>query len=246
MAGAPDATMAAGLDAAGDAMTATVALLSAALAHVDKVGLDNIVTSDEAMYKKRNKQLKAELQQVLGVDQMSEFKEFSARFRRAVSSETRAALERREREPEVRTYAMQVLSVFTAACDGDMDPTTISSLLGDLVILLPDEALRHSLHQSMTDLRDCGWQCADVVADTAPTSGVAPAVAADAESTPHDVRDQPAASSPFCVSAAPASSSSKTSRRSRREKLAPPANERTFASNRGQHRGGHLADVAEC
>eukprot|EP00927_Polykrikos_kofoidii_P082863 TRINITY_DN8354_c0_g1_i1.p1 TRINITY_DN8354_c0_g1~~TRINITY_DN8354_c0_g1_i1.p1 ORF type:complete len:747 (+),score=155.76 TRINITY_DN8354_c0_g1_i1:121-2361(+) len=128
------------------------ALLDAALAHTEEVGLDSASGLDRATYKERNHQFKVDLQQVLGTEQVAEFKAHSAHFRSSLaqSGEASGATQRRA---VVLTYAERVLEVFLLAHNAT-DKTQVAVLLSDLVVLLPDPALRHSLHEELRGLSE--------------------------------------------------------------------------------------------
>eukprot|EP00747_Dinoflagellata_sp_TGD_P058331 gnl/TRDRNA2_/TRDRNA2_151074_c0_seq1.p1 gnl/TRDRNA2_/TRDRNA2_151074_c0~~gnl/TRDRNA2_/TRDRNA2_151074_c0_seq1.p1 ORF type:complete len:916 (-),score=163.06 gnl/TRDRNA2_/TRDRNA2_151074_c0_seq1:241-2988(-) len=145
------------------AAQAGASLLAAALHRLDGSALDQVDSLEQHAYKELNKQFKSSLQDVLGVEHLAEFKDVSAKFRRSLAEETETG-NVPARHAALRTYAERVLEVFLAARDTVGESPT-AELLSNLVALLPEKALRHSLHQELQALRTRKqMECAKAVA----------------------------------------------------------------------------------
>eukprot|EP00928_Gymnodinium_smaydae_P020341 TRINITY_DN17863_c0_g1_i2.p1 TRINITY_DN17863_c0_g1~~TRINITY_DN17863_c0_g1_i2.p1 ORF type:complete len:824 (-),score=133.80 TRINITY_DN17863_c0_g1_i2:158-2587(-) len=124
-------------------------LLALALRELEEVGVDAVEALTPAEYKERNKMFKAALQNVLGEAQLQEFKELSATFRRTCAEKIAQGV----CGEDVAAYVEDVCKVFGQAREA-AGRVAAARLLSDLVVLLPEPALRHSLHQQLIHLRD--------------------------------------------------------------------------------------------
>jgi hypothetical protein len=126
----------------------TSGLLLRALRHLDS-SLNTQKGLELSDYRDRNRQFKSDLQEALGPQQLSEFKECSAAFRRSTAQAATAS----ERKLSVSKYVQQVLQVFSAALAPGSE-SKIATLLADLVALLPDKDLRHDLYDELRNVCD--------------------------------------------------------------------------------------------
>jgi len=126
----------------------TSGLLLRALRHLDS-SLNTQEGLELSDYRDRNRQFKSDLQEALGPQQLSEFKECSAAFRRSTAQAATAS----ERKLSVSKYVQQVLQVFSAALAPGSE-AKIATLLADLVALLPDKDLRHDLYDELRNVCD--------------------------------------------------------------------------------------------
>merc|ERR1719382_1724422 len=102
------------------------------------------------LHRERNLAFKSNMQAVLGVDQLSEFKDISAQFRRSLAAELGDTAQACGGPVAARTYAEQVLRVFSAAHRAG--GPELPALLAELILLLPDAGPRHSLYSELRSL----------------------------------------------------------------------------------------------
>lgn len=125
-------------------------LLEQALQHIGAAGIDVVESLAPEPYRARNKLFKTNLEAAAGAEDIAEFKQSSNSLRRAV-----AVCEDQDStfRAHVRTYAEQVLAVFKRVDEATCTDTA-AGLLCELVVLLPDPALRHALHQELLGVQE--------------------------------------------------------------------------------------------
>lgn len=136
-----------------EALQGVQALLEAALGAVEESGIDLVDHLEAPLYRERNRKFGNELRDAFGAEQIAEFKQSSADFRRALSDAAEAD-DKEERDKVIASYAARLLALFAAA-SGQQDCSTDSraKLLSDLILLLPDKVQRESLHREVQRLR---------------------------------------------------------------------------------------------
>eukprot|EP00929_Paragymnodinium_shiwhaense_P068281 TRINITY_DN34312_c1_g1_i2.p1 TRINITY_DN34312_c1_g1~~TRINITY_DN34312_c1_g1_i2.p1 ORF type:complete len:452 (+),score=84.87 TRINITY_DN34312_c1_g1_i2:811-2166(+) len=135
-----------------DLITPQAKLLLQAVSSISESGIDVASSYDRAVWKSRNKQFQQDLGAALGQQQMTDFKEHSAKFRRTLADAGNSSAS--AKEAAVRTYAEKVVEVFLDACRGKQQEARAAGLLTDLVLLLPDPVLRHLLHSQLQQLAE--------------------------------------------------------------------------------------------
>lgn len=140
-----------GSSAGGPAPPRKPSLLDAALASIRAAGVDSAERLEQQAYRERNKAFKVELEAACGVEELSRFKQCSATFRRSLADAGSAPETVKGRH--ARTYAVEVLGVFGRISEATAMETA-AKLLRDLVILLPDQSVRRSLHQALVALQE--------------------------------------------------------------------------------------------
>jgi len=126
-------------------------LLSAAVAAIDERGIDISSTLDAEGYRMWNRKFRVDLQVSLGSEASATFKDHSTKFQRSLSQAKDA--NESQRAAPLRTYAHSVLEVFVAACEHS-GTQKMAYQMRDLVLLLPDAALRQKLLEELRRLRD--------------------------------------------------------------------------------------------
>lgn len=122
------------------------ALLALALKRIEARGIDAAEGQDIAKYREQNRAFRVQLESTCGPVDMAKFKDVSASFRRDLAA-ARAA-PGGDTRATVRGYLGDVAEVFMKIAGGSSRENA-ADLLCDLVVLLPDQTVRHALHREL-------------------------------------------------------------------------------------------------